>query len=94
MIRLNAFFEVKDEKYLDTVRQLGMQLVEASRKDRGCVSYGLFESTTDRTVMMFCETWNDEESLTAHAASAHYIQLVPKIKELTRNGIKLERFDF
>lgn len=94
MIRLNAFFEVKDESVLDTVRQLGMQLVEASRKDRGCVAYDLFESTTNRTVMMFCETWNDEESLVAHSASAHYIQLVPKIRELTRNGMKLERFDF
>ncbi|MDY3968701.1 MAG: antibiotic biosynthesis monooxygenase, partial [Prevotella sp.] len=45
-------------------------------------------------VMMFCETWKDEEVLKAHIASAHFTDLVPKIEALTKNGLKLEKFEF
>lgn len=44
--------------------------------------------------MMFCETWKDEEVLKAHMASAHFTRLVPEIEALTKNGLKLEKFEF
>lgn len=66
MIRLNAFFEVKDNASIDAVKNLGTELVNKSRNDEGCVSYDLFTSATRPFVMMFCETWKDEEVLKAH----------------------------
>lgn len=56
MIRLNAFFEVKDNASIDAVKTLGTELVNKSRNDEGCVSYDLFTSATRPLVMMFCET--------------------------------------
>ena len=94
MIRLNAFFEVKDNASIDAVKNLGTELVNKSRNDEGCVSYDLFTSATRPLVMMFCETWKDEEVLKAHIASAHFTELVPKIEALTKNGLKLEKFEF
>lgn len=94
MIRLNAFFEVKDNASIDAVKNLGTELVNKSRNDKGCVSYDLFTSATRPLVMMFCETWKDEEVLKAHIASAHFTSLVPKIEALTKNGLKLEKFEF
>lgn len=94
MIRLNAFFELSDDKSPVEATNLAIELVEKSRKDKGNIAYDLFQSTTNPSVMMFCETWADDESLQAHAASAHFTTLVPKIEALTKQGLKLERFEF
>lgn len=94
MIRLNAFFEVKDTANVEEVKKLGTELVNASRNDNGNVSYDLFLSATRPLVMMFCETWKDEEVLKAHMASEHFTRLVPEIEALTKNGLKLEKFEF
>lgn len=46
MIRLNAFFEVKDNASVEAVKKLGTELVNESRKDNGNISYDLFLSAT------------------------------------------------
>ncbi|MBO4994782.1 MAG: antibiotic biosynthesis monooxygenase [Muribaculaceae bacterium] len=94
MIRLNAFFVLKDDVAPETVVTLARELVEKSRNDKGCVAYDLFQSATNPSVMMFCETWADDQSLKTHTESAHFTELVPKIEAMTKSGLKLERFEF
>lgn len=94
MIRLNAFFTVKKEVETNKVLDLAKQLVEKSLKDEGCVSYGIFQSGTDKRVMMFCETWKNQESLDKHSAAKHFTTIVPQIEALTVDGLKCERFEF
>ena len=94
MIRINCFFEVREDA--DTVEavNLGVALVEKSRNDKGCVAYDLFQSTGRPRVMMFCETWVSQADLDAHAASEHFNTIVPRIEALSLGGLKLERFEF
>lgn len=94
MIRLNVFFEVKDGANVEEVKALATELVNKSLGDEGNVAYDLFFSATRPLVMMICETWQNEEVLKAHMASAHFTDLVPKIEALTKNGLKLEQFTF
>ncbi|MDE6135269.1 MAG: antibiotic biosynthesis monooxygenase [Muribaculaceae bacterium] len=94
MIRLNCFFEVKDPAMTEAAIALGNELVKCSLKDKGCVAYGLFRVTLNPTRLMFCETWQDETSLTAHAQAPHFVELVPKLEALTVAGLKLEKFLF
>lgn len=94
MIRLNVFFEVKDGNDIEKVIELGEKLVAKSLKDEGNVAYDLFLSSTRPLVMMICETWQNEEVLKAHMASTHFTELVPKIESYTKNGLKLEKFEF
>ncbi|WP_177604684.1 putative quinol monooxygenase [uncultured Phocaeicola sp.] len=91
MIRLNVFIQV-EEKNHEAVVLAAKELVEASLKDKGCVAYDLFQSTTRPDVLMICETWADEASLSAHEASTHFTTLVPKIQSLA--AMKLEKFAF
>ncbi|MBQ8046307.1 MAG: antibiotic biosynthesis monooxygenase [Prevotella sp.] len=93
MIRLNAFFEVNQGAEAQ-VLALGKELVEASLKDKGCVAYDLFCSTTRPQVMMFCETWQDDEALAAHSSAEHFTRIVPQIEALTKAGMHLNRFEF
>lgn len=94
MIRLNVFFEVKDGNDIEKTIELGEELVAKSLNDEGNVAYDLFLSSTRPLVMMICETWQNEEVLKAHMASAHFTELVPKIESYTKNGLKLEKFEF
>ena len=94
MIRLNVFFEVKDNESVEQAKALSTELVNKSLNDNGNVAYDLFLSATRPLVMMICETWQNEEVLKAHMASAHFTDLVPKIEALTKNGLKLEQFTF
>lgn len=94
MVRLNVFFEKKENVRAEEINALCKELVEKSLKDNGNVAYDYFVSGTRDGVMMICETWQNEEVLKAHMATEHFTSLVPKIEALTKNGLKLEQFAF
>ena len=91
MIRLNCFIQV-EASHREAVLKLSKELVAASLNDKGCVAYDIFESATRPDVLMICETWKDEVSLTDHSNSAHFVTLVPKIESLAK--MKIEKFLF
>lgn len=91
MIRLNVFIQVSPEnreEVLATIRELA----EKSQQEKGCIAYGIFEHSTDSSVLMICETWENEEVLAAHEKTQHFITLVGKTQQLAT--MKLERFTF
>lgn len=91
MIRINCFIQV-EEAHRDEVLAAAKELVEATQKnDKGCVSYDFFASSTRSDVFMFCETWVDEEALTAHSRSEHFLAAMRTIKSGAKISIeKLE----
>lgn len=91
MIRLNVFIQVKEAQRAEVIN-VAKELVAASLKDKGCVAYDLFESSTRPDVLLICETWTDEAALAAHSASGHFKTLVPKIEQLCQ--MKMEKFTF
>ena len=93
MIRLNAFFELKEGVTLEQLKAYTDELVTKSREDEGNKGYDLFQSTTDPKVFMFCETWENDTVLDKHSNAPHFTYAVPKIGELTRNGLVIERFE-
>ena len=91
MIRINVFIQVSEAKRAALI-EAGKELVACSQKDKGCVAYDLFASTTREDVLMICEPWTDEASLSAHEQAAHFQTLVPKIQSL--GTMKIEKFNF
>ena len=91
MIRINVFIQVSEANRAALI-EAGKELVACSQKDKGCVAYDLFASTTREDVLMICETWTAEASLSAHEQAAHFQTLVPKIQSL--GTMKIEKFNF
>lgn len=91
MIRLNVFIQVNQENR-PALLEASKELVAASLKDAGCIAYDIFESSTRKDVLMICETWTDEASLSAHEKAVHFQTLVPKIQAL--GSMKIEKFIF
>lgn len=80
MIRINCFIQI-EEAHRDEVLAAAKELVAATQKnDKGCISYDFFASSTRNDVFMFCETWTDEEALTAHSRSEHFLSAMHVIK--------------
>lgn len=93
MIRLNAFFTLKEGVSLDEVLAVSNELVEKSRQDEGNKGYDLYQSTTNPRIMMFCESWDNQEVLDKHMQTPHFTTAVPKLTELTVDGLHLESFE-
>lgn len=94
MLRVNAFFTLKSDAEIEAAKTIGDELVKKSRADKGCIAYDLFQSATNPLVMMFCETWADEQSLMEHAGQPHFTLLVPRMEALAAGPLKLEKFEF
>lgn len=90
MIRLNVFFTLKEDVSLEQVKALSDELVAKSRQDEGNKGYDLYQSTTNPRVMMFCETWESQEALDKHSVMPHFTYAVPKLNDLTVDGIHIE----
>lgn len=91
MIRLNVFIQVKPEKRAEVLAIIN-ELAEKSRREKGCIAYGAFENTQEPTVLMICETWENETVLSVHEKTEHFITLVGKTRQLAE--MKLEKFTF
>lgn len=91
MLRLNCFLQVSEENRAE-VLAAATRLTIASREQKGCIAYDIFESSTRRDVLMICETWLDQESLDAHSASDVFVVEVGKMRSLAE--MKLETFEF
>ena len=47
------------------------ECIAATRQEDGCISYELFESTTDPNKLVFVEQWQSAECLPLHSKSDH-----------------------
>lgn len=91
MLRLNCFIKV-DEDHREEVLAAARRLTEVSLTQDGCIAYDIFESATRRDVLMICETWRDQDALTAHSESPEFIKEVGTMRSLAE--MKLETFSF
>ena len=91
MIRLNCFLSVKKENRAQ-VLEAARRLTAASLRQEGCIAYDIFESATRPDVLMFCETWRDQQALDAHATSDVFVKETKIIHDLA--DLKVERLKF
>lgn len=55
----------------DVVLQSLLAMVEATRREAGCLNYDLHVSPDDPGLFLFYENWESKAHLDAHAQSAH-----------------------
>lgn len=92
MIRLNVSMIVETSENRKKLVDKATELVEFSLRDKGCISYDLYKSTTNDDRYLVFETWESEDALKAHMASEHFKRLVPELEKYST--MTLEKFDF
>lgn len=92
MVRLNVSMIVETSENAKKLVEKATELVELSLRDKGCISYDLYKSTTNDDRYMIIETWTSEEDLKAHMETEHFKRLVPELEKYST--LTLEKFDF
>lgn len=82
MIKVIAHFYIKPE-FVEKTESLFKELVEKSRKDKGCISYELFEVEGDTGHMVFIETWKDKGALDAHSKTEHFVRIIDELTKMS-----------
>jgi quinol monooxygenase YgiN len=59
-----------------------IQLVEPTRKEKGCLQYELLQNQEDTEDFTFVEEWENREALQAHLDSQHIKLAIQKIDKL------------
>lgn len=81
MIKIIARNIVKQDSR-DRFIKLAKELTAKSKKESGCISYNLYEST-DGKYLTFIEEWKDEKAIESHNNSGHFKSIVPQLRELS-----------
>jgi PTH1 family peptidyl-tRNA hydrolase len=70
------------------VKALLEEMIAATRKEDGCISYELCK-TIDGEEYAFIEQWETQEALDAHMNSEHFKRLIPQIGAFQNPGKKV-----
>ena len=92
MIHILASFEVKNDKLSDFIT-LCNELIEESRKEKGCISYHLQQNTEKENHLVFIEEWESNEAIKQHNASRHFTRIVPLLVEMCESAPIIQTFN-
>ena len=65
------------EEYL----KFAKELVTETRKEKGCISYSIYEDINDASILTMLEEWVDEEAIKQHNNSEHVLKIVPELRK-------------
>jgi quinol monooxygenase YgiN len=91
MIIVTARMKVKtgNKKFFISEAQ---DLISATRKENGCISYNLLASTEDENVLVMLEQWKDKNSLNKHMETDHFKQFGDTIEHLLSEEIDIQSY--
>jgi quinol monooxygenase YgiN len=82
MISIAVKFFAKKDK-VNAIIQLFQELVNKTVTEEGCRRYEIHQDTSDETQFILLEEWESQDVLLMHEKSEHFVNLLPKIAELT-----------
>ncbi|CAF1137761.1 unnamed protein product [Rotaria sordida] len=84
---------VKSES-IEKVRQILLTIVEATRKEDGCLKYKLFENLYDNCQFTFIGAWENEDAFDDHLQSDHFRKGDQEIKQDLVKSIDVKRYKY
>lgn len=75
-----AFLRVKPEA-IEVARPHIAKLVEATRKEPGCVKYDWYQDAKEPGTFVVLETYANAEAFEAHVKNPHFLEIIEQSKE-------------
>ena len=91
MITIVAKSIIKQGKQED-FKVLTEKLIRESRKEKGCISYNLYEDINHSNTLTFIEEWRNEEAIRLNNESTHFTGIVPKFSELREGKTEINLY--
>jgi quinol monooxygenase YgiN len=71
-LKVVAIAETSIDKAME-LKKVCLGLIEPTRKESGCISYELYEDTTNPGKFTFIEEWESQEHLDIHLKTPHLV---------------------
>jgi PTH1 family peptidyl-tRNA hydrolase len=90
MITIVAKFNVHSDKVDEFIKQ-AVAVTRETRKERGNLSYKIFQAREDKTKFTFVEEWLNDTAIEQHNNAKHFIAFLDAIKPLTDGDVQIEQ---
>ena len=95
MICMNIVLTVKEERDIETVRDLLSQAMRKSRNESGCERFDVYHSQSEANRFTMVEHWSSQEALDAHRQAEAYTtiykpQVIPLVERVGHSATLLE----
>ncbi|MCH4889243.1 antibiotic biosynthesis monooxygenase [Acidaminobacter sp. JC074] len=88
MIKVVAKNWIK-EAYMQDLLDLCKELIEVTHKEKGCISYEMYQDESDECILTMIETWASKEDLDSHLQSDHFKRLAPKFANMLKRETEM-----
>jgi quinol monooxygenase YgiN len=91
MIKVVAKAKLKPDVNIEAYLKLAKEVIIETRKEKGCISYVLFQDTQDPFILTMLEKWVDEDAIKQHDQSEHVMRIVPELRKM-RESTEINRY--
>lgn len=92
MITIIAEFDIKASHTAEFVKY-AIDVTRETRKEKGCLSYKVLNSRTNKTHFTFVEEWLNDMAIASHNKARHFNTFLENITPLLNGEIKIEQFE-
>ena len=90
-VRVIARVTSQPEK-VEELKSILLNLIEPTRREKGCVSYQLLQDKTDAAEFVFIEEWASASAETAHMSTSHVQEALSKAQPLVAKAPDISRY--
>lgn len=90
MITIIAKFNVLKGS-VDEFKKCAVNVVRDTRKERGNLSYKIYQNRDDPSKFTFIEEWLNDTAIEQHNNAKHFLQFLEDIKPLTDGEVQIEQ---
>jgi quinol monooxygenase YgiN len=77
---------------VEELKGLLLNLVEPTRREKGCVSYHLLQDKTDAAEFVFIEEWANDSAIDAHMTTSHVQEAFSKAQSLFAKAPDISKY--
>ena len=89
VVAKNVIKAERTEKFL----RLAQELIEETRREKGCIEYALMRDSESSNILTFIEKWQTEGHLKDHFETQHFKRIVPMLGELTERETEINIYE-
>ncbi|WP_066307903.1 putative quinol monooxygenase [Bacillus sp. FJAT-29814] len=82
MIRVVCKGKLKPDANIEEYLSLAREVVQETRKEKGCIMYTYHQDINDSTILTTIEEWENEDALHEHNQSDHIRRFVPELRKM------------
>lgn len=90
MITITAKFNVHSGSVDEFIRQAAA-VTRETRRERGNMSYKIYQSRTDKTKFTFIEEWQNDTAIEEHNIAKHFTAFLEAVKPLCQGEPQIEQ---